>query len=82
MLTRVQRWGNSQGIRLPKKVLSQAEIAVGEEVDVKVENHRIVVEAPQRVRGRYRIEDLAARMPEGYSPSEEDWGEPIGREVW
>jgi hypothetical protein len=28
------------------------------------------------------LEDLAARMPEDYSPQEEDWGPPVGREGW
>ena len=82
MLTRVQKWGNSQGIRFPAKLLREVEIAVGDEVDVSVERGRIVVEPSQRVRGRYRLEDLLAEMPDGYEPGEEDWGEPVGREVW
>jgi antitoxin MazE len=82
MLTRVQKWGNSQGVRFPTKVLAEAGMAVGDEVDITVEAGRIVVEPSPRVRGKYRLEDLVARMPEGYEPQEEDWGEPVGREVW
>ena len=82
MLTRVQKWGNSQGVRFPTKVLEEAKIAVGDEVDITVEGGRIVVEPSQRVRGRYRLEDLVARMPGDYKPWEEDWGGPVGREVW
>ena len=82
MLTRVQKWGNSQGVRFPAKVLEEVKIAVGDEVDITVERGRIVVEPSQRVRGRYRLADLVARMPHGYEPHEEDWGEPVGREVW
>jgi antitoxin MazE len=36
----------------------------------------------ERVRDRYRLEDLVARMPEDYEPREEDWGAPVGREAW
>ena len=82
MLTRVQKWGNSQGVRFPKKVMKDAKLAVGDEVDVTVEDGRIVVEPSERIRGKYRLEDLVARMPEDYSPQEEHWGEPVGREVW
>ncbi len=82
MLTRVQKWGNSQGVRFPTKVLKEAAITVGDEVDISVQSGRIVVEPSQRVRGRYRLEDLLARMPDGYQPCEEDWGGPVGREVW
>ena len=82
MLTRVQKWGNSQGVRFPTKVLQEAKITVGDEVDITVEDGRIVVQASQRVRGRARLEDLVARMPGDYEPREEDWGGPVGREVW
>ena len=63
MLIRVQKWGNSQGVRLPTKVLQEAKITVGDEVDINVEDGRIVVQASQRVRGRARLEDFVARMP-------------------
>ncbi len=33
------------------------------------------------VRGRYRLEDLAAAMPKDYLPGEADWGRE-GSEVW
>jgi len=67
---------------VPPWCLRQAEIAVGDEVDVTVERGRIVVEPSRRVRGKYRPEELLARMPEDYRPEEEGWGEPAGREVW
>jgi len=82
MVTRVQKWGNSQGVRFPLQVLQEANIAVGDEVDVAVEEGRIVVTPSSRVRGRYRLEDLVARMPADYEPAEEDWGAPVGREAW
>ncbi len=82
MLTRVQKWGNSQGVRFPTKVLKEAKIAVGDEVDVLVEQGRIVVEPSHRIRGKYRLEDLVDQIPEDYEAHEEDWGKPAGREVW
>jgi antitoxin component of MazEF toxin-antitoxin module len=82
MVTRVQRWGNSQGVRFPLQVLREANIAVGDEVEVAVLEGRIVVTPSDRIRGRYRLEDLVARMPEDYEPVEESWGPPVGREVW
>jgi antitoxin MazE len=82
MLTKVQKWGNSQGIRVPLKLLDEIKIAVGDEVDVAVQEGRIVVSPSQRIRGKYRLEDLLAQMPKDYEPSEEDWGSPAGREDW
>lgn len=82
MLTKVQKWGNSQGIRFSQRVLEEANLSVGDEVDVIVQEGRIVVTPSLRVRGRYRLEDLVAQIPPEYEPAEEDWGPPVGREAW
>ena len=42
-VTRVQKWGNSQGIRLPKHVLENARIAVDDDVEVVVGKEQIVI---------------------------------------
>lgn len=82
MLTKVQKWGNSQEVRFPQRVLEVANISAGDEVDVAVQEGRIVVTPKQRVHGMYRIEELVARIPPEYEPAEEDWGPPLGREAW
>ena len=82
MLTKVQRWGNSQGVRFPLQVLREANIAVGDDVEVVVVEGRIVVTPSERIHGRYRLEDLVARMPEDYEPAEDSCGAPRGREAW
>jgi len=82
MLTKVQKWGNSQGVRVPLKVLEEAKMGLGDEVDVIAQEGKIVISPSQRIRGKYRLEDLLTRMPEGYEPAEEDWGGPVGCEAW
>ena len=82
MITKVQKWGNSQGLRLAKDVLAHAHIAVGDEVDVSVDNGVIVIAPVRRVRGKHRLEDLVSRMPADYEPEEIEWGGPVGREAW
>jgi antitoxin MazE len=82
MVTKVQKWGNSQGLRFPKSVIEEAGIKIGDEVRITVQEGKIIVEPLQRVRGKYRIEDLVAQIPGDYEAEEVDWGEPIGKEVW
>ena len=36
MLAKVQKWGNSQGIRIPKSILENANISSNEDLDIKV----------------------------------------------
>jgi antitoxin MazE len=82
MVTRVQKWGNSQGLRLSKELLADADIDVGDVVDVAVREGSIVVTPVRRVRGALDLEQLVAAIPKGYKPGEADWGPPVGREVW
>jgi antitoxin MazE len=82
MVTRVQKWGNSQGLRLSKELLSDARIHVGDVVDVAVREGSIVVTPVRRVRGALDLERLVAAIPRGYKPGEADWGPPTAGEVW
>ncbi|HDL85691.1 MAG TPA: AbrB/MazE/SpoVT family DNA-binding domain-containing protein [Candidatus Acetothermia bacterium] len=82
MHTKIQKWGNSQGLRLAKNVLEDARLGVGDEVDVAVRDGIIVIAPIRQIRGRYRIEDLVAQVPKNYHTSEVDWGEPVGKEAW
>jgi antitoxin MazE len=82
MLTKIQKWGNSQGLRLAKNLLADAHLGVGDEVDIAVKNGIIMVTPAKRKRGRHRLEDLVARIPESYQTGEVDWGKPVGKEAW
>jgi len=82
MVTRVQKWGNSQGLRLTKQVLEDAHIAVGDDVDVVVHDGAITITPATRVRGKYSLRQLVSRIPDGHEPREDGFGRPVGQEVW
>jgi antitoxin MazE len=82
MVTKIQKWGNSQGLRFSKEVLEKAQIGLGDEVQVSVRAGRIIVEPLTKVRGRYKLKDLLARIPKGHRVEELDWGIPVGKEAW
>ena len=82
MMTKIQKWGNSQGVRFPKNVLREAHVTIGDDVDIYVENGKIVVNPGAVNRGKYKLKDLLSKMPEDYRPNEMDWGKPAGGEVW
>ena len=82
MITRVQKWGNSQGVRLSKELLSNVEIRVGESVDIAVREGTLIVTPLRRVRGGHDLRELVSRIPKDYRTEELDWGLPVGKEVW
>lgn len=82
MIAKVQKWGNSQGLRLSKSLLATAAIEIGDEVDIAVQGGALIVTPVRRIRGGHDLRELVRRIPKG-SPAEElDWGPPAGREVW
>ena len=82
MRTSVQKWGNSQGLRLPKFLLEPLGLGAGDPVEVESREGELVIRPARRRVRRHRIEELAARMPKRVRLTEEDWGRPAGREVW
>ena len=82
MITKVQKWGNSQGLRLSRQLLSDVQIDVGDTVEVSVRDGALVVTPVRRVRGAVELAQLVREMPADYAPSELDWGPPVGKEVW
>ncbi len=82
MVVEVQKWDNRQGLRLTRQLLLDAQLYVGDEVDVAVHDGLIVVEFLKRRRGRGNLRDLVKQIPEDHQPREADWGAPAGEEVW
>ena len=82
MVTKVQNWGNSQGLRLNRQVLEEAHIGVGDEVNVSVRDGLIVIAPTKRLRGHQDLRKLVARIPKGYRTAEVEWGPAAGREAW
>ena len=80
MLTKVRKWGNSLGLRIPKAFAEEASVAEGTTVDVSVSEGRIVV---RPVRGpRYELSKLLAGVSEENLHPEVETGLPVGREAW
>ena len=81
MTVKLQKWGNSQGIRIPKFMLDDLTWSENEMVDIIIDDGRIIIERSKT----NQIPDIHAPF-EGfkgnYVPAEPDWGEPSGREVW
>lgn len=82
MLAKIQKWGNSQGIRFPKEVLRKAHISVGDDVDISIHQGEIIVKPTKITRRKYKLKNLLSKMPTDYRAKETEWGEPVGGESW
>jgi antitoxin MazE len=78
----LKKWGNSQGLRFSKAMLEKAKIAVGDRVEIIAEEGQIVIKTTHPIRGKYKIQDLVAQIPQKFKPEEISWGSPVGGEEW
>ena len=78
MTTKVQKWGNSLAVRIPKQfaagLRSGTSITMGRKGDTLL----IQVEKKQK----YSLKDLVSKIDPKKLHQEFDWGKPKGKETW
>ncbi len=79
MRTRIAKWGNSLGLRIPKAFIADAGLADGDEVEISLEGGRIVITP---VGKDYGLGELVDGITRENRHDERDWGPPVGNEVW
>ena len=86
--TNVRRWGNSQGIRLTKEIMTQMNLQENDTVAINVYDGKMTVEKinkPKYLNLTERLESFYKRpIDEIYveSTQEVDVGDPKGSEIW
>jgi len=80
MVTKILKWGNSLGLRIPKSFAKEAGVEEGSAVDISLDGDRIVIRPASTV--RYRADDLASEIREDNIHEEIETGDSVGREVW
>ncbi len=80
MIQKVDRWGNSLGIRLPKQFTEQLALNEGSAVVVTLEKNVLVLR-PQKKKEQ-TLKQLLERITQDNLHDAVDWGAPRGKEVW
>ena len=80
MQTKIQRWGNSLGLRIPRSFAEEAGVIAGSEVDLSIRNGDLIVKPARR--RTYRLRDLLAKVTPRNRHAAVRTGRAVGREVW
>ena len=80
MKTRIQKWGNSLALRIPKPFAEEARLAEDSTVDLTVRNGKLVVVAVEDA--EETLEALVARITPENRHQETETGQPVGNEIW
>lgn len=80
MEAKLQKWGNSDGIRIPSSLLKLLNLKTNDKVDIKYENEQIIITKPKKTKisleerfKEYKGENLAKEFT---------WDEAKGKEIW
>ena len=77
----ISKWGNSQGLRIPKEILKALKLDIGDKIRIFIENNRVVLE-PVKKKKLYSIDELVSQIPLDYKKEAEYFSKPMGREIW
>ncbi|MDA8611276.1 AbrB/MazE/SpoVT family DNA-binding domain-containing protein [Candidatus Pacebacteria bacterium] len=82
IITKVSKWGNSLGIRLPKKIVDQLKIEEGSEIRINQKENKVEMSKSESKWKVPSLEQVLNNFPDDYDPRDYDLGEPMGREIW
>ena len=80
MTTKIQQWGNSLALRIPKAFAVEANLHKGAVVDVSEEGGKIIL-TPVKKRN-FTLKGLLAGVTKENIHSEISTGKRVGKEIW
>lgn len=80
MKTRVQKWGNSLALRIPKSFALEAGLGADAAVDLSLVNGTLVIRSVQPP--RITLDDLLGGVTDENRPGEWSTGRAVGKEAW
>lgn len=80
MKARIQKWGNSLALRIPKTFADEIGLQAESQVEMRLEQGQIIL-VPFQPAG-YSLDDLLAQITDTNRHAEVDTGDPVGNELW
>lgn len=80
MKARVQKWGNSLALRIPRPFALEVGLAENSEVELTLVDGKLVVQPVGRV--RFDLAELLAKVTPKNRHAEVEVGGPVGKEAW
>jgi len=77
---RLQKWGNSLGIRIPSNILKSLNLKSGDSVNIKEEDDSIIITKIKN--NKISLEERIKNYDGTNLSKEFEWDDPQGRELW
>lgn len=80
MRSKIQQWGNSLALRIPKPFAEEIGLRRHSEVELSLDEGKLVV--LPAAESRLSLSELLAQVTDENRHAEIDFGPPVGKEVW
>lgn len=80
MEAKLQKWGNSDGIRIPSSLLKLLNLKTNDKVEIKYENEQIIITKPKKE--KISLEERFKNYNGENLAKEFTWDEAKGKEIW
>jgi len=80
VVTKVQRWGNSLGLRIPRALAADADVSEGTPVRLVVDNGRLLVSRVEPA--AFDLAELLSRVTKRNLHAAVKTGPAVGKESW
>ena len=80
MKTRIQKWGNSLALRIPKSFASEAGLQKETPVELSVSDGKLII-APS-IGPMFTLKQLLSKINKNNQHHETDTGKAVGNETW
>ena len=80
MITRIQKWGHSLALRIPKSIATELNLTPNSQVEIKQDGSQIVLIPVKKP--RFTLPELLALVNSANLHTEIGTCSPVGNEVW
>ena len=81
MEARLQKWGNSDGIRIPSSILKSLKLKTNDTVELTVQDNQIIIKKSEKSK-EISLKEKFAKYKGQNLAKDFTWDKPKGKELW
>lgn len=78
MSLKIQKWGNSAGVRIPKVIMEKANLSINSEIEIECKNQKIIIFSKKKP---IQLKDLLSQITKDNLHTEDSYMK-VGKEIW
>ena len=78
MSAKIQKWGNSMGVRIPKAIMEKANLGVNSEIEIECKNQKIIIFSKKKP---VQLKNLLSQITKDNLHAEDSFIK-AGKEIW